>query len=288
MYQVTVKGRTLSELKIAVRDIHSELTSGKSPVNGLEKDLTTNDVFFSDKPTMELAEDEVEIQSPYSDATPAQIAPDIAAALAPPVAPAHITQAVAPVAEVADGEGLDAEGLPWDKRINTDSKMKIKAGSWKIKRGLDAAVVAQIKAELKQAIHLQANPIAIPAAPINAATPAVAMVPEVIAPVAPPVAVAPVALPVAAVAPTPLTVTGPPIVAPIAPPMVQGGHTLASFKANMAMTIGTLITEGKLTQDYVNTLKAHFSVAEIWQVSEAQMEEMFTTFVSHSIISQVG
>lgn len=250
MYQVTVKGRTLEELKIAVNDINEELHSGTRPVNNVVKNL--------EQPTMELAEDEEEVASPYTAHSSEQVG----------AAPVDT-----PTLATANGTELDAEGLPWDKRINTDSKTKVKAGTWKNKRGLDPAYVQQVKAELLQAKHLEANPVAIPAAPITPATPAVAIVPEVTQPVAPvveapPAAVAPMAPPVA--------------------PVINGGHTLESFKANMPMVIGTLITDGKLTQDYVNSLKAHFGVTEIWNVTEEQKAEMFETFAAHSIIVKVG
>lgn len=269
MYQVRVEGRTLEELKHAVNDINNELHNGTKPVSGTFKNLETESQKKSIEyvqqlgrgttvPTMELAADEEEVASPYSD-------PQLVGA-----APVDN-----PTLATVDGTELDAEGIPWDKRIHASSKGKVAKGTWRTKRGLDVEVLAQVKAELLQNIHLAANPVAIPAAPITPATPAVAApvveVPPVIAPVveAPPAAVAPMAPPIAA-------------------PVINGGHTLESFKTNMAMVIGTLITEGKLTQDYVNTLMAHFGVTEIWNVTEEQKEEMFHTFVAHSIIVKVA
>lgn len=256
MYQVTVKGRTLLELKDAVNDINNELQGG-TVVSGIEKNLEVDKIVDVIK----------EVALPVVESTP------LAEVLAPAVAIAPV-----PVAAHA-GVELDVEGIPWDKRIHAASKGKVAAGTWRTKRGIDPALLAATKAELLQAINLAANPVAIPAAPITPSTPAVAA-PVIAAPVAvaPPVVEAPVAIPAA-------------VVAPVAPPVVLptvSGHSVQSFKDNMAMTIGTLITEGKLTQDYVNTLKAHFGVEEIWNVSEAQKEEMFTTFVSHGIISQVA
>lgn len=256
MYSVTVKGRTLEELKIAVNDINEELKNGTT-VNNVQKNLEQSDV-----PTMELGPDEVEVPSLYS-ATPDEVEE-------------------APV----NGVELDSEGIPWDKRIHAGSKNKVKAGTWTTKRGVDKDLLAQVKAELLQQQHLAANPVAIPAAPINPATPAVAA-PTLVAPVAeaPPVIAPVAAAPVAPVVEAPAAA-----VAPIAPPVAvpAGGHTLESFKANMPMVIGTLITEGKLTQDYVNSLKTHFGVTEIWSVTDAQKEEMFNTFVTHNIVVKVG
>ena len=45
---------------------------------------------------------------------------------------------------------LDAEGLPWDGRIHGANRKKlVKGGTWKLKRGVDQALVDQIKAELR-------------------------------------------------------------------------------------------------------------------------------------------
>lgn len=75
---------------------------------------------------------------------------------------------------------VDVEGLPWDKRIHSSGKTFYKskaangapAGAWKIKKGVDPVLVAQIKTELaggytppedaittQTAPHLDAGPI---------------------------------------------------------------------------------------------------------------------------------
>jgi hypothetical protein len=71
-------------------------------------------------------------------------------------------------ASVAAGIELDAEGLPWDKRIHSDAaERKTQKGVWKKRRGVQDAVVAQVEAELRAA--LAANPGAV-AAPAGAVT----------------------------------------------------------------------------------------------------------------------
>ena len=54
------------------------------------------------------------------------------------------------------------------------------------------------------------------------------------------------------------------------------------------MILGSLISEGKLTPEYVNTLKEYFKVAEIWNVSEDQKKEMFESFAGFGFIQKVG
>jgi hypothetical protein len=58
-------------------------------------------------------------------------------------------------AEIAtlSGVELDSLGLPWDERINTESKLKLKKeGTWKVKRGIDKALVENVRAELAAAM----------------------------------------------------------------------------------------------------------------------------------------
>lgn len=90
------------------------------------------------------------------------------------------------------GVELDEDGLPWDARINSSSKKKtVKEKTWKLKRGVDPALVETVKAELKAAMSASPAPAAAPA-PVNTAQPS-APAP---APTAQPAAPAPAAEPV--------------------------------------------------------------------------------------------
>lgn len=93
---------------------------------------------------------------------------------------------------IVNGVEVDSAGLPWDRRIHSSAKSKIKDGTWKKLRGVDDALVAQVEAELRQSM----NPVAPVAEPVQAAAPM---------PPAPAreVAAAPVAESVPAAAPTP-------------------------------------------------------------------------------------
>lgn len=73
--------------------------------------------------------------------TPATSAP--VAASIPPAPPS------APSAAAATAD-LDAAGLPWDARIHSSSKEKNKTdGKWRARRGVDAAEVVRVEAELR-------------------------------------------------------------------------------------------------------------------------------------------
>ena len=61
--------------------------------------------------------------------------------------------------------GLDKHGLPWDARIHASTKAVSADGSWRKKRGLDAAVLAQVEAELKALMAIPAGPQLVPTPP---------------------------------------------------------------------------------------------------------------------------
>lgn len=71
-----------------------------------------------------------------------------------PLAPtvAHPAPPVPPV----PGVELDADGFPWDGRIHSSTKAKIKSGQWKIKRGVDDSVIKSVEAELRAVLGTSA------------------------------------------------------------------------------------------------------------------------------------
>lgn len=53
---------------------------------------------------------------------------------------------------------LDAESLPWDSRIHASSKKKLaRGGTWKLRRGVDPALVEKVKAKLKSTMGAPVN-----------------------------------------------------------------------------------------------------------------------------------
>jgi hypothetical protein len=91
------------------------------------------------------------------------------------------------------GIALDSNGLPWDARIHTSSHATNADNSWRRKRGVDEATIAQVEGELKVLMS-------IPFTPTSPLPSAVAPTPVPVVPPPPPAAVvaAPVPPPPAA------------------------------------------------------------------------------------------
>lgn len=74
---------------------------------------------------------------------------------APPVAGLADTTSTNTTTANAGNVDVDSEGLPWDGRIHSSNKKKItKDDTWQLRRGIDSAVVEQVKAELRQVMAI--------------------------------------------------------------------------------------------------------------------------------------
>lgn len=73
-----------------------------------------------------------------------------------PVVTAVPEVAVQPAPPTSPASDVDAKGLPWDHRIHASSKAKNADGSWRAKRGVDAALVTLVEDELRM---IQRNPV---------------------------------------------------------------------------------------------------------------------------------
>lgn len=134
-------------------------------------------------------------------AAPASIPP-------PPSAASPVSNPPSAAATPAPVAAVDAKGLPWDERIHASSRAKIADGSWRMKRGVEPALVAKVEAELRAQIPPAAPPTTFAEAPANGA---------------------PVPPPPAAAAPAPL---------PPGPPALTFG--IVASRIGKAVTAGTL------------------------------------------------
>lgn len=171
----------------------------------------------------------------------------------------------AAVSKAANDYGVDSRGIPWDERIHAVTQGRVKDGSWRYKRGVEDSTIKAIEKELKGVAtnHTSTAP-SIPTA---------------------------VHAPIIAAPPIPLHNIQPVAVPVITPPMplpqpVPSAHTFATFKATLIPTLAKLVKDGKLTQDYVNQLCAHYGVDLIFKVNDQQLEEIFNGFVQYGMITK--
>ena len=68
--------------------------------------------------------------------------------------------------------------------------------------------------------------------------------------------------------------------------MQTGGHTFETFSTNFHVILANLITEGKITQEYVNELKKFFGLDEIWKVNDEQKQMLFDQWIEYKFITK--
>lgn len=189
--------------------------------------------------------------APLAVSTPAIAA---ASTVAPPppgnTAPITTTPGVASSAAGVSSAGveLDSKGLPWDGRIHAESKGKIADGTWRKKRNLDPALLAQVEAELRQVMGAApAAPLAQGVAPAPTPVSVAQSVPTGAVPL--PVAPPPAPAPVAGAAPT----------MPVAPNVAPAGEVPQDARQQFVGLVGrasAAIQAGKVSQAEVNQICA--------------------------------
>lgn len=279
MYELHLKGKTIIELKKAVEDAAAELNGFTGTTIGMRVEKS---VHTAPTPVAEVEED----NEVYVDES--EIGQSLRAATA----------------------DLDSEGIPWDVRIHSSSKAKNNNGSWKLKKNVDKSIVNSVKVELRGSSLGHTNS----AAPVSPVSHAQIQTPNVI-PMRQEPAVQPMqpqqqtwgpqqpaqpqfnpqqnwnSAPVQN--PAPVAAPVQPVQQPayVAPPIPQqqfnGGYTFESFKGNFAMVLTGLINSKKIDQNYINTLKGHWGVNEIWDLNDAQMAEAFSSFAAWGFITAV-
>ena len=146
------------------------------------------------------------------------------------------------------GVEVDAEGLPWDKRIHSESKGVLKSGHWKTRRNTDPATVSQVRAELLAA----ANAPMPGAIPVGTGAPPPSPGQALPGQVPPPPAAQPPAAAVATGAPV-FQVEGS---APATPD--AGAYAAATFPDLMSRVVD--LTMSGVTPDQINALCAQMGI----------------------------
>jgi len=126
--------------------------------------LTTIPVQTLDTPSIPITSGIVEKGNPFvlQTATPAVPSP----IPMPPVSVQTVPSATVPTPPTAATQPattvqLDSEGLPWDKRIHASTRTKrVGDDTWKLMKGVDKALVEQVKAELRATMAVPTQPAA--------------------------------------------------------------------------------------------------------------------------------
>lgn len=245
---------------------------------------------------------------------------------APANVPAETTEviqeqiaAISHAAPLAAGSTeLDNRGVPWHPDLHAESKATTKDGAWRARRNVDKKALADYEAQfvnkVSQAKVETAAPMPVPVAPAavlpftRPAEPSLpspaALVPpppaptvEVQQPVfmsAAPVSVAtapvpqqaPVSQPVVAAPPAVAAPSYDPIAVPPAPQVPA--HSFETFRKNIIPVVVDLVKTGKIDQPYVEAVKKHFGVTEIWKVTDDQAREMFEQFCHYGFLQKVN
>lgn len=158
--------------------------------------------------------------------------PPVPAATAPVLTPAAPAPSAASPTPAGAGEVLDSEGFPWDGRIHGSGKTFLaKGGAWKLARGVDKALVEQVKAEYRAKGY--GNGTVAPTEPEDDETPAAPAVP----------------------APTPVVPAVPAIPAPAAPPAIPAAANPAAAVVQRALkAIGDKTVDGVWVKSFLNAI----------------------------------
>lgn len=171
------------------------------------------------------------------------------------VPPLTIPTLIEEMKQEAGEKWVDSKGTVWDAKIHSSSRQLKADGTWRARRNVessskptDIAVQASMREQVSPKAEVQ------PVTVINPAASEPAKSYENI---------------------------------PI-PNTQKPAHDFASFKATLIPTLAGLVKDGKLTQEYIQSLKTYFKVNEIWQVNDEQLSVMFDEFANAGLVTKVG
>lgn len=155
---------------------------------------------------------------------------------------------------------LDADGLPHDTRIHSETPTLTDKGKWRKRRGVSKEDIAAVEAQLRAGLVAQAQPMMpTPAMPTPTPVPAMPSMPPVTD--ASGQAIQP-AMPVAQPIPTPAPAM--PAAAPVAQPVVAAAPTdFAAFMTHIGEKMNLTGADGKplITADYLQQITNEIATA---------------------------
>ena len=201
---------------------------------------------------------------------------------APSVVEEHAPEAVV---QNSTASGVkDSRGFTWDERIHSGSQAFNADGTWRARRGVKPEMVSMIEAQLRGSATLGQPGVPHAGNVIN--------LPPVTPP--PPQVTVPVEMPYSQPAQPVAQVQS---MAPVQPSydniqipqVVKPAHNLATFKANLIPLLAHLTQEGKITTEYLETLKNYFGVTQIWDVAkdDTKSQTLMEVFAEAKFITVV-
>lgn len=281
-FRITIAGRTIKEVVHYAKEFIAEF-----------EEQTTQDDYGQTSLAMDtmvdhITEHVVTVEVPKFDDNPFGNAPP-APAYTPTAAPLIAT----PQATLTTGE-VDSAGLPWDERIHASSLAKSKDGKWRYRRNVEDSVINEVEFELRGAAKAGVAPVVTYPSRVveNPLVPPVMGIPPELAVVAQPVMASP-APPLAVVPPLridpPIAVPPPaaaPMPAPAQPVALPAAYTFESFNEHFVPALGKLVSDGKITREYIVALERHAGIEGIWNATLEQRREIFDMFVSHGLLAK--
>lgn len=295
MFKVFVLGKSINELKSNLKEMYDALVEGDDDTNftiGSQVELPVVEspaaIPAFPAPTMRTATETIAAEGALKEHLRSISNPSAVETRTSPMPPIYKPPVITTNAAPKNDYGLDSRGIPWDERIHSVSQGINKDGSWRTRRGVEPAVLAQVETELRQRGN-SAPSIAPPTPapvqnfnfPFNA--------PPTNDPFTSPVTTPPVTISPVQVAPIqqPSAELPPPTNAPTSVVQLPSAHTFQTFKENLVAILTRFCSEGKLTTEWIAKLKIHFGVEQIWQVNDVQLNEMFEHFVAAGLIAKV-
>lgn len=283
MFKILIAGKTMIELRTNVALFLAGMDDFTVPSERSQEPRSRT-------ATETIAAEKAQFQNPFGAPPPMPNfeapAPVPTFVASPPPLPTPAP--VKPAAPPPNDFGVDSKGLPWDARIHAVTQGVNKDGSWRYRRGVEDAQIERIESELRarggvtDTYENQVAKAATPPVPEQPyAIPHLGLVPHPLPP--PVVASQPPPAPVVPATPS-VSVPVQPVAAPVSVAPQLSAHTVDTFKANLVATLAKLVADGRLTNEYVQSIKNYFQVEQIWQVNETQVAEMFESFCKAGLI----
>lgn len=276
MYSFQLKADTVTELHKKIINFAKELEASPTgePVS-FEKMQEDGEDSYNQMPTH------------YSDADPVHVGVD-------PAIPGADKTVITTISNgsVLDTSELDAAGMPFDDRIHTSARTKVKSGTWKYKKGVNDETINAIEKQTREKLGLVKQDRMVVT---NHAQPAPQIQVSAPIPTVPPASVH-VAAPVFQ-SPAPAVQVSTPVyadpVVPIAAPVQQAtrpAFDFASFKTNFVTFVSSLISQKKIDRPYILELCNYFQIPDIWEITkdDAKTLELFNNFAAYGWLTKVG